>query len=70
MGRGTADALYAMIVNTARVAGFARMTTAASHLARRFFEKRGWRVEAEQQVERHGAMLTNFRMFHVLTASV
>ena len=36
--------------------------THASLTARPFFEKRGWRVERAQQVERHGVKLTNFVM--------
>lgn len=37
-------------------------TTHASLTARRFFEKRGYRVLRQQQVERRGVMLTNFLM--------
>ena len=36
--------------------------THASLTARPFFERRGWWVEREQQVERHGVKLTNFVM--------
>ena len=36
--------------------------THASLTARPFFERRGWRVEREQQVARHGVNLTNFVM--------
>ena len=36
--------------------------THASLIARPFFERRGWRVVREQQVERHGVLLTNFVM--------
>ena len=36
--------------------------THASLTARPFFEKRGWQVVREQQVERHGVLLTNFVM--------
>ncbi|MBM6721640.1 GNAT family N-acetyltransferase [Pseudoflavonifractor phocaeensis] len=36
--------------------------TRASLTARPFFERRGWRVVREQQVERHGVLLTNFIM--------
>lgn len=39
-----------------------RLTVAASITARPFFEKRGYRVLQEQQVERHGIILTNYRM--------
>ena len=36
--------------------------THASLTARPFFERRGWHVVREQQVERHGVLLTNFVM--------
>ena len=39
-----------------------RLTVAASITARPFFEKRGYRVLQEQRVERHGIILTNYRM--------
>ena len=39
-----------------------RMVTHASLTARPFFEKRGYRVVKEQQVERRGVLLTNFVM--------
>lgn len=38
------------------------ITTHASITARPFFEKRGYRVVREQQVERHGVLLTNYVM--------
>lgn len=40
----------------------AQFTTHASMTARPFFEKRGYRVEQEQQVVRRGVTLTNFIM--------
>lgn len=39
-----------------------RITTYASVTAKPFFEKRGYRVVREQQVERQGVLLTNFVM--------
>lgn len=39
-----------------------RVYTHASITARPFFEKRGYRVQKQQQVERHGELLTNFVM--------
>lgn len=38
------------------------ITTHASITARPFFERRGYRVLREQQVERHGVRMTNFVM--------
>ena len=53
-GRGIATALCDALPG-------ARLTH-ASLTARPFFERRGWQVEREQQVERHGVKLTNFVM--------
>lgn len=39
-----------------------QITTHASITARPFFERRGYRAVQEQQVERHGVLLTNFVM--------
>lgn len=39
-----------------------RFTTHASITAKPFFLHRGYRVVTEQQVERHGVLLTNYRM--------
>lgn len=67
MGKGTALKLYEACEAEARRLGLAQMDTEASHLARRFFEKRGWRVVARQTVIRHTAThqsvgIENFRM--------
>ena len=53
-GRGVATALCGALPG-------ARLTH-ASLTARPFFEKRGWHVVREQQVERRGVRLTNFVM--------
>ena len=53
-GRGVATALCDAL-SGAKV-------THASLTARPFFEKRGWQVVKEQQVERRGVLLTNFVM--------
>lgn len=39
-----------------------KITTHASITARPFFEKRGYKVIKEQQIERNGVYLTNFKM--------
>ncbi|MEL6219701.1 MAG: GNAT family N-acetyltransferase, partial [Pseudomonadota bacterium] len=62
MGKGVALALYRALIARARGGGLPRLTTDASHLAWPFFEQRGWRLLTEQQVERHGVRLTNFKM--------
>ena len=53
-GRGVASALCDALP-AARI-------THASITARPFFERRGWHVVKEQQVERRGGLLTNFVM--------
>lgn len=62
MGKGTAAKLYDACETEARRLGLPYMDTEASHLARRFFEKRGWRVTARQTVIRDGVGIENFRM--------
>lgn len=57
-GRGIASTLCDRL--EASVSG--SVTTHASITARPFFEKRGYRVIKEQQVERRGVLLTNFVM--------
>ena len=59
---GAAAALYDGLLEAARSSGVKGMTTDASHLARRFLEKRGWRVVAPEVVTRNGVKLTRFRM--------
>ncbi|HIY63428.1 MAG TPA: GNAT family N-acetyltransferase [Candidatus Mediterraneibacter stercoripullorum] len=45
-----------------------QITTHASITAKPFFEKRGYRVIREQQVERKGILLTNYVMEKILKA--
>lgn len=56
--QGVASALCGRLEETVE----GSVTTHASITARPFFEKRGYRVVKEQQVERHGVLLTNFVM--------
>ena len=60
--KGIARALCDGLEQGAKGEGVTRMTVHASITARGFFEKRGWRVVKEQQVERKGILLTNFVM--------
>lgn len=62
MGKGTASQLYEACETEARRLGLSYMQTEASHLARRFFEKRGWSVVARQTVIRDSVGIENFRM--------
>ena len=57
--RGVATAICDVLEQNAKAAEF---TTHASITARPFFEKRGYTVAREQQVERRGVLLTNFVM--------
>lgn len=57
--KGVASALLAALEQACPAKAF---TTHASMTARPFFEKRGYRVEKEQQVVRRGVTLTNFVM--------
>lgn len=62
MGRGIASKLHEGVLFLAQDLGLKRLTTEASHLARRFFLKHGWREQAEQVVERQRVRIVNFRM--------
>jgi putative acetyltransferase len=44
MGKGTAAALYAVLLAKAREEGLTQLTVLASPFSRRFLEKRGWQV--------------------------
>ena len=57
--RGVATAICDALEQNTNAAEF---TTHASITARPFFEKRGYTVVREQQVERRGELLTNFVM--------
>ncbi len=66
MGKGTALELYDAIEAHIRRQGLIKMTVEASHLAKPFFERQGWQVEAAQVVQRDGVDIPNFRMFKTL----
>lgn len=61
-GRGLATTLYCKIEQTARQQALRRLTVDASLGARPVFEHWGFTTLAEQQVERSGQVLVNFRM--------
>ncbi|MGH1329932.1 MAG: GNAT family N-acetyltransferase [Paracoccaceae bacterium] len=63
MGSGLADRLYESARLEAKSLGLSQMSTEASHLARSFFARHGWQVEARQSVIRAATPITNFRMF-------
>jgi len=62
MGRGVADRLHAGLLETAHARSMPLLWTEASHLARSFLSRHGWRTTARQSVIRNGVALTNFRM--------
>ncbi|MDK3072341.1 GNAT family N-acetyltransferase [Sedimentitalea sp. JM2-8] len=62
MGRGVAGMLHDGILARARENGLTRLTTDASHLARPFLMRRGWRVIAPETIGRKGIELERFRM--------
>ncbi|MGS4944722.1 N-acetyltransferase family protein [Meridianimarinicoccus sp. RP-17] len=62
MGTGVAAALHDRVLAEAESRGLFRLTTEASHIARRFFIKQGWREMGEIQVDLGGTTLTSFSM--------
>ena len=59
MGKGVADALYAVIEGRARVRGLVRLETEASLLAQPFFRRHNWRVVKTQEIDRGGVKIPN-----------
>lgn len=62
MGDGLAGRLHDAILTQAIDFGLSALRVEASHLARRFLERRGWRLEATQSVQQNGVALENHRM--------
>ena len=60
--RGVAAMLAEAVEQAAAREGITRLTVEASRPARRFFEKRGYRILRAQRVERRGQTLENFVM--------
>lgn len=61
-GKGTATAILTKLEEKAKELHLTEINTAASITANPFFEKHGFEVLNEQQVEVHGVKLTNFIM--------
>ena len=61
-GQGVAHALMAHIHAQAALRGIPRLWADVSLTAEPFFARSGFAVEARQQVERHGVVLSNARM--------
>ena len=60
--QGVASILLGRLEASAEARGLVRLVTEASITARPFFERRGFRVIAAQDVIRRGQALANFRM--------
>lgn len=65
-GQGIATALLQKLEERAHALNLKEITTAASITAKPFFEKSGYVVTKEQQVEIHGVKLTNYIMRKLL----
>lgn len=65
-GRGAASMIYAQLEQTAVEQGMSALTAEASHLARPFFERKGWEVVATELAMRQGIGLERFRMRKLL----
>ena len=60
--RGVATALYAHLETVAKSRGMNHLYVEASHVAKPFFEKHGFALIKENQIERNGVILCNFTM--------
>ncbi|MEQ8404300.1 MAG: GNAT family N-acetyltransferase [Oceanicaulis sp.] len=67
-GDGLAGRLYERVLTEARRRGLERLTVQASHVARRFFAKRGWTLVETQTVRPNGVAMENHRMMIRLAA--
>jgi putative acetyltransferase len=65
-GRGVASRLYEAIETAAREQGLERLSTEASELARRFFERKGFTVLERQDMILRGVPIHNYRMAKAL----
>jgi len=61
-GDGLAGRLYDAVLAEARRRALTGLTVQASHIARRFFEKRGWTLVETQTVRPNGVAMENHRM--------
>ncbi|MEM9756666.1 MAG: GNAT family N-acetyltransferase [Pseudomonadota bacterium] len=66
-GRGTAEALYAVLEGRARADGLTTLRTDASRMAEPFFARLGWTVEGREVVTRRGVGLARAAMSKVLS---
>ncbi len=66
MGTGVAHKLYEALEQAALTQQCPRLYTQASHLAQRFFSRRGWRLVETQRVVSNGVAMQNHQMEKVL----
>ena len=67
IGTGIGSLLYEQVEQVSQSQGLPRLFTNASKLAKPFFEKHGWSVSKQQEVDHRGVMLTNYRMEKLFT---
>lgn len=60
--QGVGSALYEHLEGVARDKGLKHLRVEASLVAKPFFENKGFTVVSENQVERRGQLITNFKM--------
>ena len=65
--RGIGSGLLEQAEAYAHMQGAVRITSEVSLTARPFFERKGYRVDREQQIDRGGVLLTNFLMYKTLS---
>lgn len=65
MGKGTAAALYDVLLAKARAERLSRLTVVASPFSHRFLLKRGWRVDSEGPETHQGEV---FHLYHMSLA--
>jgi putative acetyltransferase len=68
--RGVATGLYQYVEQALRVAGATKVTTLASLAGRPFFDRQGFKVDREENVECRGAYLRRFAMHKTLCGEV
>lgn len=64
---GVSRDIYAVLENRARAAGLTHLSTHASHMAKRFFQREGWQVVNAALVKRGDVTLENWVMEKALT---
>ncbi|QSX32308.1 GNAT family N-acetyltransferase [Shewanella avicenniae] len=65
-GRGIATALFIELQQRAHRQGIERLSVAASHVAKPFFERQGFRCTGENKLLRNGVLLCNTSMEKIM----